>query len=72
MRAMPLAARAWAEALPLTHFLSLVNNTWLAGAPLRYGLGALAALALFTTGFGIAAYLRLRTRVRRPDSWGHP
>jgi ABC-2 type transport system permease protein len=72
MQAMPLAARAWAEALPLTHFLSLVNNTWLAGAPLRYGLGALAALALFTTGFGIAAYLRLRTRGRRPDSWGHP
>jgi len=70
MRAMPVAARAWAEALPLTHFLGLVNNTWLGGAPLRYGLGALAALALFTVGLGAAAYLRLRIRVRQPDSWG--
>ncbi len=70
MRAMPPAARAWAEALPLTHFLGLVNNTWLGGAPLRYGLGALCALALFTAGFGVAGYLRLRTRVRQPDSWG--
>lgn len=70
MQAMPGAARAWAEALPLTHFLGLVNNTWLGGAPLRYVLGALGALALFTAGFGAAAYLRLRTRVRQPDSWG--
>lgn len=70
MLAMPGAARAWAELLPLTHFLGLLNNTWLGGAPLRYGLGALAALALFTAGFGAAAYLRLRARVRQPDSWG--
>lgn len=68
--AMPAAARVWAEALPLTHFLGLVNNTWLGGAPLRVGLGALVALALFTAGFGIAGYLRLAARVRRPDSWG--
>lgn len=70
MLAMPGAARAWAEALPLTHFLGLVNNTWLGGAPLRFSTGALAALALFVVGFGAAGYLRLRSRVRRPDSWG--
>lgn len=67
---MPAAARLWAEALPLTHFLGLVNNTWLAGAPLRYGLGALAALACFSAVLGVAGYLRLAARMRQPDSWG--
>lgn len=68
--AMPAAARLWAEALPLTHFLGLVNNTWLAGAPLRFSAGALAALAGFSAVLGAAGYLRLAARMRQPDSWG--
>ncbi|WP_426176905.1 ABC transporter permease [Massilia sp. TWR1-2-2] len=68
--AMPLAARIWAEALPLTHYLPLLNNTWMAGAPLRFGIVPVALLLLFTLGFGAAAYLRLASRVRQPASWG--
>ncbi len=68
--AMPAIARGWAEALPLSHFLALVNRTWLGGAPFRYSAGALAALALLMAGFALAGYLRLSTRVRQPASWG--
>jgi len=67
---MPLGARIWAEALPLTHFLRLLNNTWMAGAPLGPGLGALAALLAFTLVLGAAAWLRLAKRVHQPASWG--
>jgi ABC-2 type transport system permease protein len=67
---MPLGARIWAEALPLTHYLRLLNNTWIAGAPLRSSLGALAALLAFTLVLGLAARLRLARRVRQPASWG--
>lgn len=68
--AMPIAARVWAESLPLTHFIPLLNNTWLAGAPLRYSLGQLGVLLLFTLGFGLLGYLRLARRVQQPESWG--
>ena len=68
--AMPLGARIWAEALPLTHYLRLLNNTWMAGAPLRTSLGALAALLAFTLVLGAAAWLRLAKRVHQPASWG--
>ena len=72
MLAMPLGARIWADALPLTHYLPLLNNTWMAGAPLRFGIVPIAVLLLFTVGFGTAAYLRLSRRVRQPDTWGLP
>ena len=68
--AMPLGARIWAESLPLTHYLQLLNNTWLAGAPLRFSLGGLAALLAFTLVLGAAAYLRLARRVTQPATWG--
>jgi ABC-2 type transport system permease protein len=68
--AMPLGARIWAESLPLTHFLPLLNRTWMAGAPLRYGLADIAVLFSFTLGFGVLAYLLLARRVARPESWG--
>lgn len=68
--AMPVSARIWAEALPLTHYLQLLNNTWMAGAPLRFGIGTLAVLLGFTLALGAAACLRLARRVRQPDTWG--
>ncbi|HEU4776241.1 MAG TPA: ABC transporter permease [Telluria sp.] len=67
---MPLGARIWAESLPLTHFLPLLNRTWMGGAPLRYGLAVIGVLLLFTLGFGALAYLFLARRVANPDSWG--
>jgi ABC-2 type transport system permease protein len=68
--AMPLVARVWAESLPLTHYLPLLNRTWMAGAPLRYGLGDIGVLLAFTLGFGALAYLLLSRRVKQPESWG--
>ncbi len=70
MLAMPTAARIWAESLPLTHYLQLLNNTWMAGAPLRFGIAPVVVLLLLTLGFGAAAYLRLASRVKQPASWG--
>lgn len=68
--AMPPVARLWAESLPLTHYLQMLNNTWLAGAPLRYNLAPLAILLAFTLGLGAAAWLRLARRVHQPATWG--
>ena len=68
--AMPPVARLWAESLPLTHYLQMLNNTWLAGAPLRYSLAPLAILLAFTLGLGAAAFLRLARRVKQPATWG--
>lgn len=68
--AMPIGARVWAEALPLTHYLQLLNNTWMAGAPLRSGLVALAVLLAFTLVLGAAAHMRLARRVTQPATWG--
>lgn len=70
LQSMPLGARIWAESLPLTHFLPLLNRTWMAGAPLRYGLADIGVLLLFSAGFGVLAYLLLARRVQQPDSWG--
>lgn len=68
--AMPIGARVWAELLPLTHYLQLLNNTWMAGAPLRFGLAAIAVLLAFTLVLGGAAYMRLARRVTQPATWG--
>ena len=68
--AMPAGARIWAESLPLTHYLHMLNNTWMAGAPLRFNLAPLAILLAFSLGLGAAAWLRLARRVRQPDTWG--
>lgn len=68
--AMPVGARIWAESLPLTHYLQMLNNTWMAGAPLRFNIAPLAILLAFTLGLGAAAWLRLARRVHQPDTWG--
>ncbi|MBZ2205678.1 ABC transporter permease [Massilia soli] len=68
--AMPTSARIWAESLPLTHYLQLLNNTWMAGAPLHAGLAALAILLGFTLALGAAAHWRLARRMNQPATWG--
>ena len=70
LSAMPAGARIWAESLPLTHYLQLLNNTWMAGAPLRFGLGALCVLLAFTVAAGAAARMRLARRANQPATWG--
>jgi hypothetical protein len=49
VEAMPTAGQAWASLLPLTHYLRILMQQGMRGAPLAVslpGLGALAAFAL--------------------------
>jgi ABC-2 type transport system permease protein len=68
--AMPPLARAWAQVVPLTHYLQLQSRVWLGGAAWTYGVGQALALAGLTTGFGLLAFLLLRRRALNPEEWG--
>lgn len=68
--AMPAAARAWAETLPLTHYLQLQSVHWLAGAPWTYGVREALILAFFAVATGGGGLWLLKTRAEQPSSWG--
>jgi ABC-2 type transport system permease protein len=68
--AMPPLARAWAESLPLTHYLQLQSRHWLAGAPWRYGVGDMLALAGFALGCGALGLFVLSRRAASRAAWG--
>ena len=68
--AMPPLARAWGEALPLTHYLQLQGRHWLEGAPASYGLGELIVLVVFAVAGFVAAGALLRRRALDPERWG--
>lgn len=68
--AMPPLARAWAEALPLTHYLQLQSRTWLEGAPWQYTAADAALLLAFAVAFGAPGCLLLSRRGADPRHWG--
>ncbi|WP_058047908.1 ABC transporter permease [Janthinobacterium sp. Ant5-2-1] len=70
LMAMPAPARAWAEALPLTHYLQLQTKYWLAGAPWRYGVQEMLILAGFAIGCGAVGVFLLARRANAPAAWG--
>lgn len=70
LMAMPAPARAWAEALPLTHYLQLQTKFWLAGAPWRYGVQEMLILAGFAIGCGAVGVFLLARRANAPAAWG--
>ncbi len=70
LMAMPAPARAWAEALPLTHYLQLQTKYWLAGAPWRYGVQEMLILAGFAIGCGAVGVFLLARRAHTPAAWG--
>ncbi|MGK5059795.1 ABC transporter permease [Janthinobacterium sp. LB2P49] len=70
LMAMPAPARAWAEALPLTHYLQLQTKYWLAGAPWRYGVQEMLILAGFAVGCSAVGVLLLARRANAPAAWG--
>ncbi|OBV38585.1 ABC transporter permease [Janthinobacterium psychrotolerans] len=70
LMAMPPVARAWAQALPLTHYLELQTICWLGGAPWRYGVPQLLVLAGFAVGCGALGMLLLAHRANVPAAWG--
>src|SRR5450830_1034511 len=68
--AMPPLAKAWAEALPLTHYLQLQTSYWLAGAPIHYGWQQMLILAAFAIGCGALGLWLLVRRANVPAAWG--
>ncbi|MEC5163200.1 MULTISPECIES: ABC transporter permease [unclassified Janthinobacterium] len=68
--AMPPLARAWAQALPLTHYLQLQSRHWLGGAPWRYGVVDMLTLAGFALGCGGLGLLLLSRRGNSAAAWG--
>lgn len=70
LSAMPTLARAWAEALPLTHYLQLQGKHWLAGAPWTYGVGDALILLGFAVVGGGAGLLILQRRAGQASAWG--
>ena len=70
LMAMPPVARAWAQALPLTHYLEVQTSYWLAGAPWRYGAAQLLILTGFAIGCGALGVLLLARRANDPAAWG--
>lgn len=70
LQSMPTAARWWAEALPLTHYLQLQSRHWLAGAPATYSATDLLVLVAMAVGMGALGLLLLQRRAHRPHAWG--
>ena len=70
LMAMPPVARAWAQALPLTHYLELQTVWWLGGAPWRHGAAQLLVLAGFAAGCGLLGVRLLARRANAPAAWG--
>ena len=67
---MPAPARAWALALPYTHYARVQAAQLQIGAPLADSLAAPLAMALAgALLLGASAALLART-ARQPESWG--
>jgi ABC-2 type transport system permease protein len=69
--AMPLAARAWAAALPLTHFLDVQTSAVMIGGPLSASALSLLALAAFVCAGWCVALPRFAVLLREPRYWRH-
>lgn len=67
---MPAFAQAWSALLPLTHYLRLLVEQSMKGAPPLVSLPPLAALLAFAILAPLVAWPRLRRVVRDPSCWG--
>lgn len=67
---MPAAARAWGHLLPLTHYLRLLLDQALRGAPAGAAAGPLLALALFALAGTAVSWRRLGRLAADPRAWG--
>lgn len=68
--AMPAVAQGWASLLPLTHWITLYNQIWLAGAPLIYYYHNLLILLVMVIIPATAACALLQKTVFKPEHWG--
>lgn len=67
---MPGSARAWAEAMPFTHYIRLQIEQLQMGAPLAASVSTMAALLIASVALWLVASTGLRLAARRPDTWG--
>ena len=67
---MPASARAWAEAMPYTHYIRLQIEQLQMGAPLATSLTTMVALLLATVALWLLATLGLHLAQRQPATWG--
>lgn len=68
--AMPAFARAWGSLLPLTHYLRLLVEQSMKGAPAAVSAPALLALLAFAVVLPPLAWRRLRRVASDPRYWG--
>jgi len=67
---MPLPARIWHNALPLSHYLHIFLDQALRGAPIHASHHALLALLLFSVLPPLLFVPRLARQMRDPAFWG--
>ena len=67
---MPALARAWAEALPLTHVMALMRGEIVVGAPPDVAARQLLALGAIAVTALLLASHRMRRVLREPALWG--
>lgn len=67
---MPPGARAWAEAMPFTHYIRLQIEQLQMGAPLAASTATVAALLLATAALWAVGSLALAWDLRHPETWG--
>lgn len=70
MMGMPAFARFWGHLLPLTHYLKLLVDQSMKGAPAAVSAPSLLALLAFVVLAPLAAWLRLRRVMREDRFWG--
>ncbi len=68
--AMPDLAQYWASILPLTHWLKLYNQGWLAGAPLSALVLTLSILLAMLVLSSVIGYQLLCRVAFNPNNWG--
>jgi ABC-2 type transport system permease protein len=70
MMGMPAFARFWGHLLPLTHYLRLLVDQSMKGAPAAVSAPSLLALLAFVAAAPLAAWPRLRRVLREDRFWG--
>ncbi len=67
---MPASARAWAEAMPFTHYVRLQIEQLQMGAPLGSSVSTMVALLVATGVLWLIGTVGLHLAAQSPETWG--
>lgn len=67
---MPGSARAWAEAMPFTHYIRLQIEQLQMGTPVATSVSTMVALTIATAALWMVGATALNLAHKRPDTWG--